>query len=86
MIQKINNLLARSIVSLNALLAVGLVVFGSIVGIVGGMAVLGPLALIVGPFIGVASAIAVCGLLAVLLDLRGILIEIRDGLRADGQE
>ena len=82
MIQKINHLLARSIVSLNAILAVALVVVGSIFGIAG-MAFLGPLALIVGPVIGIAAAIAVCGVLAVLLDLRDILIEIRDALRAD---
>ena len=78
MIQKINNLLARSIVSLNAILAIVLVVFGTIFGITAGMAFLGPLALIVGPFIGIAAAIVVCGLLAVLLDLRDLLVEIRD--------
>lgn len=64
MIQKINNLLARSIVSLNAILA---------------------LALVVGPVIGIASAIAVCGGLAVLLDMRKILVEVRDALRDNAQ-
>ena len=83
MIQQINNLLARSIVSLNAVLAVALVVVGSIFGIVAGMAFLGPFALIVGPLVGIAAAVAVCGLLAVLLDLRDILIEVRDALRAN---
>ena len=86
MIEKINNLLARSIVSLNAILALVMVVLGSIVGIAGGVAFLGPLALIVGPVIGIAAAIAVCGVLAVLLDLRGILIEVRDALRADNAD
>ena len=71
--------------SLNAVLAIALVVVGSIVGIASGMAFLGPLALVVGPVIGIASAIAVCGGLAVLLDLRGVLIEIRDALR-DGDD
>ena len=83
MIQKINNLIARSIVSLNAILAVALVVVGSIFGIAGGMAFLGPLALIVGPFVGVAMAVTVCGLLAVLLDMRKILVEVRDELRSN---
>ena len=86
MIETINNLLARSIVNLNAVLALALVVVGSIVGIAVGMAFLGPLALVVGPVIGIAAAIAVCGVLAVLLDLRGILIEIRDTLRAGNDD
>ena len=82
-IERINNLLARSVVSLNAILALALVVVGSIFGISTGSEFLGPLALVVGPVIGIASAIAVCGVLAVLLDLRGILIEIRDALRSN---
>lgn len=86
MIQKINTLLARSIVNLNAVLALALAGVGSIVGIAAGMAFLGPLALVVGPVIGIAAAIAVCGVLAVLLDLRGILIEIRDALRANNDD
>lgn len=83
MIQKINNLLARSIVSINAILAVVLAVGGTIFGIAGGMAFLGPLALIVGPFMGVATAVVVCGLLAVLLDMRKVLVEVRDELRSN---
>ena len=86
MIQKINNLLARSIKSLNALLALALVVGGSVFGIAAGMAFLGPFALIVGPLVGIAAAVAVCGLLAVLLDLRDILGECRGLLRDAAQK
>ena len=56
---------------------------GSIFGIAAGFAFLGPLAIIVGPVVGIAADVAVCGLLAVLLDLRDILIEVRDALRAN---
>ena len=49
MIQKINSLLARSISPINAILALFLFVFGSISGVVGTMAFIGPLAFIVGP-------------------------------------
>ena len=85
MIQKINNLLARSISPINAILALFLFVFGSISGVVGTMAFIGPLAFIVGPFLGIALAITVCGLLALLLDVRGLLRECRDLLQRQDQ-
>ena len=81
MIQKINNLLARSISPINAILALFLFVFGSISGVAATMAFIGPLAFIVGPCLGIALAITVCGLLALLLDVRGLLRECRDLLQ-----
>ena len=75
LINQINGFLAKSIGLLNAALAVVLVLFGLVLGLVLACPFIGPLAFVAGPLVGVALAISVCGLLAVLINIRDLLAE-----------
>ena len=86
-LHRINSWLATAIATLNAVLALLIVGFTAL-----GMAlflanlddnaavqiVLGLVGFVVGALLGVVIAIAVCGVIAVLLDIRQVLIDIRD--------
>ena len=82
LINQINGFLAKSIGSLNALLAILLVGFALMVGVW----LLGTRGIFVGLLVGAAMAVLVCGLLALLINIRDLLAESleqrpsRDGL------
>ena len=83
MVENINRLLARSIGTLNALLAVIFLLGGLSAGIAA-TAVLGPFGLIGGVIAGAAAAVTFCGLLAVAIRIRDLLEECLAELRRGG--
>ena len=86
-LHRINSWLASAIATLNAVLAVSIVLLTAL-GIAITMAAseegaaaqigLGVLGFILGILLGVILAIAICGVIAVLLDIRQVLIDTRD--------
>ena len=83
MIQSINRLLAHSIGTLNAVLAVVFLFLGLVAGI-SAAAVTGPFGLIGGVVAGAAAAVTFCGLLAIAIRIRELLEECLVELRRGG--
>ena len=89
MVQNINRLLAQSIGTLNAVLAVVFLLLGLSTGIAA-TAVIGPFGLIGGVIAGAAAAVTFCGLLAIAIRIRELLEEclreLRRGRPTEGAE
>ena len=83
MVQNINRLLAQSIGTLNAVLAVVFLFLGLSAGIAA-TAAIGPFGLIGGVIAGAAAAVTFCGLLAVAIRIRDLLEECLAELRRGG--
>ena len=83
MVENINRLLAQSIGTLNALLAVVFLLGGLSAGIAA-TAVIGPAGLIGGVITGAAAAVTFCGLLAIAIRIRELLEACLAELRRAG--
>ncbi len=87
---RINRFLAGTIATLNAILAIVIVIFSAFGTSIamssldddpGGKIGLGVIGFLLGIIVGVIFALIVCGIIALLVDIRQVLIETRDRTR-----